>query len=91
MKEKIVYGSTLPNAYHRALIQLHDSGEIADCADWNTKQKELSMTMVVTEPLKEPMISKCFIGGQKELEQYIPLEVIDTGDKFEIEDFWRTI
>ena len=84
MKEKILYGSTLPNAYHRALIQLHDSGEITDCADWNTKQKELSMTMVVTEPFKEPMISKCFIGGQKELEQY-RLEMLDGILDFEVE------
>ncbi len=70
MVEAILRGKTLPEAYHLALKELWENGEVTDCADWNTTQKEVSMTMVVTEPLAEPMISKLFIGGSTELEQY---------------------
>lgn len=70
MKEVLVKGTTLPESYHKALIALHDEGEVCDCADWNTTQKELSMTMFVENPLQEPRISKLFIGGPEELEQY---------------------
>lgn len=70
MFEKICCDCTLSGAYHLALLSLEQYGEITDCQDWGCKQKELSMTMVVTNPLVEPMISKCFIGGPKELEQY---------------------
>ena len=31
------------------------------------------------------------IALKKELEQYIPLETVDTGNKIEIENLWRTI
>lgn len=84
MPELIVYGDTLPEAYHKALTALYEEGPVADCADWNTRQKEVSMTYCVAEPLKEPMISKCFIGGPKELEQY-RLEMLDGILDFEIE------
>ncbi len=70
MPECVVYGQTLPDAYHKALLALSEQGVVTDCADWNTTQKEVSMTFCVSEPLAEPMISKCFIGGPKELEQY---------------------
>ena len=70
MEEIVVRGKNLPEAYHQALVALETKGEITDCADWNTTQKEVSMTMIVEEPLSEPMISKLFIGGPKELEQY---------------------
>jgi thymidylate synthase len=42
------------------------------------------MTMVVENPLEEPMISKLFIGGAKELEQYRQ-ELLDGILDFEIE------
>ena len=70
MNELIACGKTLPDAYHEALSLLKHCGEVTECADWNTTQKEVSMTMVVEEPLSEPRISKMFIGGPKELEQY---------------------
>lgn len=70
MKEVLVNAKTLPEGYHKALMVLFKEGEVTDCADWNTKQKELSMTIHVETPLAEPMISKCFIGGPEELEQY---------------------
>ena len=70
MKEVLVKGKTLPEAYHKALLALHEDGELADCADWGQSQKELSMTICVEKPLAEPRISKLFIGGPEELEQY---------------------
>ena len=84
MKEFIVRGTTLPEAYHTALMTLAHYGEITPCPDYNTTQKELSMTFCVNEPLKEPMISKLFIGGFRELEQYRQ-EMLDGILDFEIE------
>ncbi|MCI6731659.1 MAG: thymidylate synthase [Lachnospiraceae bacterium] len=84
MKEVLVYGSSLPDAYHKALIELEQNGEVGDCQDWGCTQKEVSMTMVVEHPLEEPMISRLFIGGPAELEQY-RLEMLDGILDFEIE------
>jgi len=70
MREELVKGKSLPEAYHKALMALKEQGQLCDCADWKTTQKELSMTMCVEEPLAEPRISKLFIGGPEELEQY---------------------
>ena len=75
-QEVICVEESLPQAYHSALVNLKKYGQIHPCDDWNTKQKELSMTMIVENPLKEPMISKLFIGGYHELEQYVQ-ELID--------------
>ena len=84
MREILVEGNTLPEAYHKAIVALHKDGEITDCGDWNTTQKEVSVTMVVRHPLMEPMISKLFIGGPRELEQY-RLEMLDGILDFEVE------
>lgn len=83
MKEIIVNGNTLPEAYHNSLKALWNDGIFTPCPDWNTNQKELSMTMCVSEPLAEPMISKLFIGGFRELEQYRQ-EMLDGILDFEI-------
>lgn len=84
MTEVTSKGVTLPEAYHQALFSLYISGENVPCPDWNTNQKELSMTMVVDNPLQEPMISKLFVGGFKELEQYRQ-EMLDGILDFEVE------
>ena len=84
MKEILVTGKTLPEAYHQALYQLQVQGDVTDCADWNTTQKEVSMTMQVLEPLSEPAISKLFIGGPTELQQYV-MEMLDGILDFEVE------
>ncbi|MCR4435402.1 MAG: thymidylate synthase [Clostridiales bacterium] len=76
MKEIFVQGATLPEAYHKALAELYYCGEITECPDYNQKQKECSMTVFVENPLSEPMVSKLFIGGYEELEQYRQ-EVLD--------------
>lgn len=78
------YGRTLPEAYHEALKSLCNCSEPIPCPDWNTTQKEIRMTMFVRYPLREPMISKLFIGGFKELEQYRQ-EMLDGILDFEVE------
>lgn len=84
MEEIIVYGGTLAEAYHFALQDLHTLGEVVPCPDYNTTQTECSMTMVMDEPLAEPMISRLFIGGPRELEQYRQ-EMLDGILDFEVE------
>lgn len=84
MKEIFIEKDNLTEAYHEALVQLYLEGEISECADWNQKQKEISITIVIKNPLKEPMISKLFIGGPEELEQYRQ-EMLDGILDFEIE------
>ena len=84
MKECFVKTEGLSEAYHKALIELHNKGKIFECSDWNQKQKECSMTIVIEKPLKEPMISKLFIGGPRELEQYRQ-EILDGILDFEVE------
>ena len=84
MREILAKGRSLPETYHKSLESLHEEGMVTDCADWNTRQKEVSMTMFVEEPLAEPMISKCFIGGPHELQQYV-MEMLDGILDFEVE------
>ncbi|MBR5381461.1 MAG: hypothetical protein IK136_02455 [Oscillospiraceae bacterium] len=84
MKEYLVEGRTLPEAYHRSLRLLQTEAPVTPCPDYNTNQKELTMTLCVAEPLAEPMISKLFIGGFRELEQYRQ-EILDGILDFEIE------
>ncbi len=84
MKEYLVRGRTLPEAYHNALRVLSEEGEVTPCPDYHTNQKELSMTICVEEPLGEPLISKLFIGGYRELEQYRQ-EMLDGILDFEID------
>ena len=84
MIELIVKDRTLPEAYHAALRTLYERGEDSECPDWNTTQREGALTMVIDEPLSEPMISRCFIGGYKELEQYRQ-EMLDGILDFEVE------
>ena len=84
MKEYLVKGWTLPEAYHKALEKLWESGINTPCPDYNTTQLELSLTMVIVAPLVEPMISKLFIGDPTSLEQYRQ-EILDGILDFEIE------
>jgi len=70
MFELFVRGKTLPEAYHNALVALHENNDEVPCPDYDTRQKEASMTFVIDEPLSEPMISKMFIGDPRSLEQY---------------------
>lgn len=76
MKHYLVEDKTLPGAYHKALICLAENGEIVPCPAYDSETKECAMTFYVEEPLAEPRISRCFIGGHHELQQYI-MEVCD--------------
>ena len=84
MFELFVSGKTLPDAYHLALSALHECNEELSCSDYNTRQKEASMTFVAEEPLSEPMISKLFVGDPRSLEQYRQ-EMLDGILDFEVE------
>lgn len=84
MQEVFVSGVSLPEAYHRALLALNERGLISPCPDYDTRQKEISLTMSVEKPLAEPMISRLFIGGYRELEQYRQ-EMLEGVLDFEIE------
>lgn len=70
MNEFLSEAHSLVDGYHKALKILHKYGIETDCPDYNTKQKEISMTISVLKATSEPMISKLFIGGPRELEQY---------------------
>lgn len=76
MKEIFVTGKTLPEAYHKALEELCENGEIIDCPDYSQLQKECSMTVFVENPAAEPRISRLIIGGAHELMQY-EMEMLD--------------
>jgi thymidylate synthase len=80
--EFLCRGDTLPEAYHKALLCLKNAPSIP-CPDWNTHQKEISMTMTVKNPLAEPMISRLFFGDPDSLEQYRQ-EMLDGILDFEI-------
>ena len=82
MNEVIVYGKTLPEAYHGSLLLLHEA-PITPCPDWNTNQKELSMTFMVEHPLQDNMISKLAFCDPASLEQYRQ-EMLDGILDFEI-------
>ena len=85
MKEILVHGQTLPEAYHKAILALDAEGDIISCNDWGQKQKEASVTFVAENPLQEPMVSRLYIGGFRELQQYI-MEVLDGILDFKIGD-----
>jgi thymidylate synthase len=76
MKEIFVSGKTLPEAYHNALKELYENGEIVDCPDYDQSQKECSMTVFVEDPVAEPRISRLIIGGAHEIQQY-EMELLD--------------
>ena len=84
MFELFVRGVSLPDAYHNALAALHGSHDELLCPDYNTRQKESSLTFIVENPLAEPMISKLFIGDPRSLEQYRQ-EMLDGILDFEVE------
>lgn len=83
MEEYLCWGETLPIAYHGALEMLYDA-PIVPCPDWNTNQKEISMTFVVQNPLQEDMISKLSFCDPASLEQYCQ-EMLDGILDFEVE------
>ena len=84
MHELFVQAKTLADAYHKALKALHENHHETTCSDYDTMQKEASVTFTVSEPLSEPMISKLFIGDPRSLEQYRQ-EMLDGILDFQVE------
>ena len=52
---KYIVGVDFGTLSCRAVL-VTQNGDLVDCPDYNTIQKEVSMTMVVEEPLAEPMM-----------------------------------
>lgn len=71
-----VRGESIVDAYHSALKMLRLEGDVVDCPDWNTQCLEASATIVIEDPLKEPMISGLSICDPLSLEKY-RMEMLD--------------
>jgi len=89
MKENIpvllVEGKSLAEAWERSLIKLYQEGcDIKTEYDKpeDPPSKDCSMTIVVRNPLAEPMIHRDFPGGLEDLQEYV-MEVLDG-----IKDHW---
>jgi len=78
MKEGFAKGRSAAEAYHAALL------ELSRCGEKTPSSFECAMTMMVEEPLSEPMISRLFIGGPYDLERYRQ-EMLDGILDFEVE------
>ncbi len=78
-------GSTLPEAYHRALCILENQGAGYPCPDYDTTMKEVGMTFFVECADAEPFVSRLFCGGHYELQQY-KMEILDGILDFKIGD-----
>lgn len=74
-----VEGSGLAEAWERSLISLHAQGCAVktqyDKAE-DPPSKDCTMTIVVRDPLAEPMIHRDFPGGLEDLQEYV-LEVLE--------------
>ena len=85
MYESFITGKSLPEAYHNALVELYNKGEVVSCRDYSQNQKELAMTITVENPFAEPMVSRLIIGGFYEMQQYV-MEVVNGILDFKIGD-----
>jgi thymidylate synthase len=75
----LVEGNSLAEAWEKSLVAVHKRGcdvktEYDKAED--PPSKDCSMTIVVREPLSEPMIHKDFPGGLEDLQEYV-MEVLD--------------
>jgi len=76
LKEIFVTEESLPDAYHKSILALYNSGVETNCPDYNQKQIECSMTVHIEAPLSEPRISRLIIGTAYDLKRY-ELEILD--------------
>jgi thymidylate synthase len=75
----MVSGNTLAEAWEKSLIAVHELGcDIKTEYDKpdDPPSKDCSMSIVIEQPLAEPMIHKDFPGGLEDLQEYV-LEVLD--------------
>lgn len=85
MNDIYVIGNSLAEVYHDSLVLLKENGKIVNCPDYNTTQLECRMSFSISEnAMTEPMISKLFPAGPKELRQY-ELEITEGILDFEVE------
>ena len=78
MEHFLIEANTLPEAYHKSLLHLHNWGVEAG----NTR--EIFCIMRCRNPLQEPRISRCMFGGPYDLERYRQ-EMLDGILDFEVE------
>lgn len=74
-----VEGDSLAEAWEKSLISLYENGcDIKTEYDkpGDPPSKDATMTIVVRDPLAEPMIHKDFPGGLEDLQEYV-LEVVE--------------
>jgi thymidylate synthase len=74
-----VEGQALAEAWEKSMVALHSKGcDIKTEYDRpeDPPSKDCSMTIVVRDPLAEPMIHKDFPGGLEDLQEYV-MEVLD--------------
>ncbi len=75
----VVRGTGIAEAWEKSLIELHTNGctikTMYDKPD-DPASIDSTMTIVVENPLAEPMIHKDFPGGLEELQEYV-MEVVD--------------
>ncbi len=81
----VVEGENLPEAWERSLLAVYENGcdiktEYDKAGD--PPSKDCSVTIVVKNPLAEPMIHRDFPGGLEDLQEYV-MEVLDG-----IKDHW---
>ncbi|MCK9244989.1 MAG: hypothetical protein M0P75_06945, partial [Candidatus Marinimicrobia bacterium] len=75
----MVTGKSLAEAWENSLIELYRHGcDIKTEYDKpdDPPSKDSTMTIVVQEPLAEPMIHRDFPGGLEDLQEYV-LEVLE--------------
>ena len=69
-----VEGKSLAETYEKALLALHEKGQRIKTQYDNPKDPasiDATMNMTVLEPLSDPMIHKCFVGGISDLREYV--------------------
>ncbi len=72
-------GDCIARAWENSLVTLYESGCLAPTEydqPGDPPSKDATMTLVVHEPLREPMIHKDLPGGFEDLEEYV-MEVLD--------------
>jgi len=72
-------GDCIARAWENSLVTLYESGCLAPTEydqPGDPPSKDATMTLVVDEPLREPMIHKDLPGGFEDLEEYV-MEVLD--------------
>jgi len=70
MKPIIFEGKNFAEAYHKALIGLNLEGILLKGCDYGVDTKEIHAILHTETPLAEPAISRLYIGGAKDLQQY---------------------